>query len=202
MNLGNQQKKLVRIIGIVAVVILIVLGILYATSLWASRGIPQRFVDARKNAALVSSDIVRLANETNDKIAQINVLEIKGKKSDALALIQDARTSNGAAYTKAFELSQNLKTLAESLGDIHSPGEQRIAYEAIAIELSLVSEFISYTQALNTFLGNLTTLILDNTIQNQNIVRTDISAVNEKTSSINNLNSQFTEKMKTFDSSF
>lgn len=202
MNLGNQQNRFVRIIGVIVIIVLVVLGILYVTSLWASRGVPERFIDARKNAALVSGDIVRLANDTNDKIAQVNVLEIKGKTSDALALIQDARGSNGAAYTKAFELSQNLKTLAESLSDIRSPGEQRIAYEAIAIELSLVSEFISYTQVLNTFLGNLTTLVLDNTIQNQNIVRADISAVNEKTSSINNLNKQFIEKMKTFDSSF
>lgn len=201
MKFDDQQKKLVQVIGVSVGAIIIVLGIIYITSLRASRGIPERFIEARKSASIVSENIVRLTNETNEKVAKINVLEIKGKNEEALALIQSARASNEAAYGKAFELSQNLKTLAESLAEIRSPGEQRIAYEAIAIELSLVSEFISYTQVLNNFLGNLTTLILDNTIQNQNIVRSSISAVNEKTAIINSLNKQFLEKMRIFDES-
>jgi len=189
------------VIGTSLGVIVIVLGIIYFTSLRSSRGVPERFIEARKNASLVSEDIVRLTNETNEKVAKINVLEIKGKGEEALALIQSARASNEAAYGKAFELSQNLKTLAESLVEIRSPGEQRIAYEAVALELSLVSEFISYTQTLGTFLSNLTTLILDNTIQNQNTVRASISAVNEKTTIINGLNKQFLERMRMFDES-
>ncbi len=202
MSFIDQQKKLIRLTGISIVVIIVALGIIYITSIRSSQDIPERFVEARKNAASVSEDIVRLTSDTNEKIAQINVLEIKGKAEEALLLIQSARASNEAAYGKAFDLSQNLKTLAESLADIHSPREQQIAYEAVAVELSLVSEFISYTQALNTFLSNLASLISNNTLQNQNIVRSNISTVNEKTSLINNLNTQFIEKMKTFDSSF
>lgn len=202
MSFIDQQKKLIRLTGISIVVIIVALGIIYITSIRSSRDIPERFVEARKNAASVSEDIVRLTSDTNEKIAQINVLEIKGKAEEALLLIQSARASNEAAYGKAFDLSQNLKTLAESLADIHSPREQQIAYEAVAVELSLVSEFISYTQALNIFLSNLASLISNNTLQNQNIVRSNISTVNEKTSLINNLNTQFIEKMKTFDSSF
>ncbi|MEW6617409.1 MAG: hypothetical protein AB1333_03260 [Patescibacteria group bacterium] len=201
MKLEDHQKRLIQVIGVSVGAIIIVLGIIYITSLRASRGIPERFIEARKSASLVSEDIVRLTNETNEKVAKINVLEIKGKNEEALALIQSARASNEAAYGKAFELSQNLKTLAESLSEIRSPGEQRTAYEAVAVELSLVSEFISYTQVLNNFLGDLTTLILDNTIQNQNIVRSSISAVNEKTAIINGLNRQFLEKMRMFDES-
>jgi len=202
MKFDDHKKKLIQVIGVSIGAIIIVLGIIYITSLRASRGVPERFIEARKSASLVSEDIVRLTNETNEKVAKINVLEIKGKNEEALALIQSARGSNEAAYGKAFELSQNLKTLAESLSEIRSSGEQRTAYEAVAVELSLVSEFISYTQVLNNFLGNLTTLILDNTVQNQNIVRSSIRSVNEKTALINNLNKQFIEKMKMFDSSF
>jgi len=202
MRFNDQQKGFIRVIGFSLGIIIIVLGIIYITSLNSPRGVPERFIQARKSAASVSEDIVRLTNDTNEKVAKINVLEIKGKGEEALALIQGARASNEAAYGKAFELSQNLKALAESLVEIRSLGEQRIAYEAVAVELSLVSEFISYTQALNTFLSNLTTLILDNTIQNQNTVRVSISAVNEKTAIINNLNRQFIERMKMFDSSF
>lgn len=202
MRVDDQQKRLIRMIGFSLLVIIVVLGIIYITSIRSSQSMPERFIEARKNAALVSEDIVRLTNNTNEKVAKINVLEIKGRGEEALALIQGARASNDAAYGKAFELSQNLKALAESLAEIKSTKEQRIAYEAVAVELSLVSEFISYTQILNTFLSNLTALILDNTIQNQNTVRASISAVNEKTAIINNLNKQFIERMSVFDSSF
>lgn len=181
--------------------VVVVFAIVYFVSSSSSVDVSDRFTDARKKAAIVSGDIVRLTNETNDKITQINVLDVKGNTEEALALIQSAKSSNSAAYVKAFELSQNLKSLTESLGDIRSSNNQRVAYEAIAIELSLVSEFISYTQALNVFLDNLSQLIVANTTQNQNMVRSSISSVNEKTFSINNLNRQFLDKMRVFDES-
>jgi hypothetical protein len=199
MRPNEQQKGLIRVVGITIVAIIVVLVIIYIVSIRGSGGVSDHFIEARKNAALVSEDIVRLASETNNKITQVNVLEIKGKTDEALALVQDARDSNKAAYGKAFELSQNLKTLAESLSEINSLREQQAAYEAIAIELSLVSEFISYTQVLNSFLDSVSLLISQDTTQNQNLVRSNMSIVNEKASIINTLNKQFLEKMKIFD---
>jgi hypothetical protein len=162
---------------------------------------PQEFVDARLDAAVVSTDIVELTQSTNTNIRTANTLEEKGLTDDALLLIAEARASNEEAYDTAFMLSAHLQRMTESLPLITPAGHRQLAYEAIAVELSLVSEFISYTQSLNTFLDSLTQAITTNTFADREAVKQSLASVNESTEKINALNNDFLSRMSQFDGS-
>lgn len=161
--------------------------------------LPRQFINARGAAAIVSNDIVRLTSETNNAIHAVDTLDFSKEKEKALGLIDQAKETNKEAYGKAFALSQELRKLAESLEGIQSPESRRIAYEAVATELSLVSELIAYTQNLQTFLDAVEALVMANTDSNKTAVSRSLFAVNEKTRIINELNGQFNLKMEEFE---
>jgi hypothetical protein len=126
---------------------------------------------------------------------------LDGKSYLALELINEAKTNNEAAYREAVQLSNNLEQMAISLADLPPGRSQRKAYEAIAIELSLVSEFIRYTQNLNDFLSKLGQAISLNNEKARKEIYGAVDKVNKSAQSINKLNTQFIAKMKEFDDS-
>lgn len=165
----------------------------------AASRLPEEFVRARQSAAITSQHIVDLATLTSKKLAEVNLLDLEGETGRALALINDARASNAAAYGKAFELTQHLQTLAESLQGISSATKQREGSEAVAIELSLVSEFIIYTQKVDAFLDALERAIRFNVEANRAAAAAALDEVNVKVASINALNRAFRDVIGVFD---
>lgn len=184
-----------------AALLLVGAGLLvYAIGLGvAASRLPEEFVKARQEAATVSQSIVDLATQTGEKLAEVNLSDLKGEESRALALLSDARTSNRAAYNKAFDLTQHLQTLAQSLEAVPSASKQRKGAEAIAVELSLVSEFIVYTQKVDAFLDALERVIRSNVEANRVAAASALDEVNRKVASINSLNQLFREAIGAFD---
>ena len=182
------------------VLLAIVGGLLYYSN-QGIRRIPASFTEARGEAAGVSQDIVALTTKTNKTIEAINAAESAGDINQALYLIDEARTTNVQAQKKAFELSKNLQKMTESLQEIGPRESQQLAYEAIAIELSLTSEFITYTGALNDFLNTLAKTIATGGYGSQQSIAQSLATVNTKAALINDLNRQFNDKMKAFDAS-
>jgi len=200
MQVSNIQKRILLILSgiVVAGILIYALAILPTLSAVAPKG----FMDARQAAALTSKQIVDLTNLTNEKIKGVNVSSLGGEKEQALSLVRDARATNTQAYQKAFELSQNLQRLAEALNEIKSADAQRLAYDSVATELSLVTEFIGYTQSLNNFLDDLGALVASDTIKNQETVRARLQEVNSRAAQVNTLNDTFNAKMKELDKMF
>ncbi len=195
---GNRNKLTFFVAG-GALVVFLVFFFVVPLFISSKTPLPQKFVNARGAAALISSDIVRLTSETNNAIHAVDTLDFSKEKDRALGLINQAKETNKEAYGKAFTLSQELQKLAESLENIQSPESRRIAYEAVATELSLVSEFITYTQNLQTFLDAVGALVITNTDGNKTAVNQSLLAVNEKTRLINELNGRFNLKMEEFE---
>ncbi|MFH0806336.1 MAG: hypothetical protein V1885_01270 [Candidatus Brennerbacteria bacterium] len=167
----------------------------------AATRLPQEFVRARQGAAAVSQHIVDLATLTSEKMTEVNLSDLGGDAPRALTLMSDARASNAAAYGKAFELTQHLQALAKSLPGISSVTKQREGSEAVAIELSLVSEFIVYTQKVDAFLDALERAIRFNIEANRAAAAAALDEVNTKVVSINTLNKAFREAIGIFDAS-
>ncbi|MCP6720063.1 MAG: hypothetical protein KJI72_01905 [Patescibacteria group bacterium] len=163
--------------------------------------VPNEFLAARQNAAVVSKKIVALTGATNEKIKAVNLSDLSGNASQAHTLIQEARQNNAEAHNQAFELSGYLQELAESLSAISSAKSQRLAYEAVAVEITLVSEFIIYTQNLNNFLGSLLGAIQTNSFADRRAVQNYLDEVNERAEKINDLNEEFLVKIEKFDKS-
>lgn len=160
--------------------------------------LPDDFMVYRQNTADVSEKIVALANEVNEKIKAVNISDLNGESENAVALIVDARNKNADTYSQAFELSKNLESLARSLDNISSRRTQRLAYEAVAVELSLVSEFIVYTRDLNNFLDSLSRVIVTGNLADRETAQNFLDGVNRQVIKINDLNKEFSEKTREF----
>ena len=190
---------MIKKVSLALALLIAVVGLLvYFLNSLQSKVVPADFTSARQKAALVSQDIVNLTVETGKKIELANQAEAKGNSEQLLGLINDAKNSNTSAYQKAFDLSSNIQKMAQSLDNV-SPEQQQLGYEAVSLELSLVSEFISYTDNLNNFLNALTKSVLNKSSGNQKEVSDALEAVNQKASLINIINRNFIDKMAAFD---
>lgn len=198
MKLGKTLKNT----GYVVLPILVIAGaVVYAAVSSGKPSVPANFTSARQNASQVSQEIVTLTTTVNQKIAEANTAESQGDTAAVLTAINDARTANATAYEKAFALSQDLQQMTESMSTIDSVKSQQLAYEAVAVELSLVSEFIAYTGSLNDFLNSLARSIAASNRTNSQAVTEALKTVNQKAATIDQLNQEFGQKMAAFDAS-
>lgn len=157
--------------------------------------LPAEFLTAKQEAADISQRIVELTGQTNLKIKEINFFDLNDDSKNALALIEETKEKNKIAYDYAFKLSESLRRMTEVLDRVPSLEKQRLAQAAIALELALIAEFITYTKLLNDFFIHLRLAILhsDNSLRQQ--IERDLSAINSKILIINNLNEQYQKKM-------
>ena len=196
-----KKKTFWLIVGLIFLIVFLVSVSLKAVDNNRNIILPKSFLDARFSAALVSRRIAELTSGTSKQIEGINIYDLKGKGFQALALVKEAKENNEITYKEAVQLSNSLEQMAISLSDLPPGKSQRKAYEAVAIELSLVSEFIRYTQNLNDFLEKLDRAISLNNESVRKDVYDALSKVNKSTDEINKLNSRFVAKMKEFDDS-
>ncbi len=193
-----MEKAIIKKFILAFGAILVVAGLMvYLLSSLEGIVIPADFTAARQKAAIISQDIVNITNETGKSIELANRAESEGDLQRILGLIEEAKKSNTLAYQKAFELSQSIQQMAESLKGVQSVSQQ-IGFEAVAMELSLVSEFISYTGTLNEFLNNLAKSV-SNGSSNGGTIGDNLRDINNRVVLINALNRNFAEKMAAFD---
>lgn len=194
-------KVLKRLLG--AALIVLAGGVFsYALGVWGSpTHVPADLLRAREDAARVGQEIVALTKATGDKIKAVNLSDLEGNREQALALIEEARFPNEGAYGKAFELTGHLERIAASLGEVSSVESQRLAYEAVASELALTSEFIVYTRVLDMFLVQLGAAIGTGSAADRQAAMATLTDVNARAERINQLNEKFIERMRAFDQS-
>jgi len=157
--------------------------------------IPLGFLSSYQKVAKTSQDIVNFTNSARQIIKEVNSADLNANGERALSLINQARQKNNQAHDLAFELSQNLKNMAESLNQLKTLESQRLGYEAVALEFSLVSEFIAYSQSTNNFLDSLTLAIAVDNFQNRHRVSEVLKNVNQKVLLINSLNREYLNKI-------
>jgi hypothetical protein len=193
------ESQTLRKLAIVAGAVIIVIGlIIYFLNSFQGGVVSADFTASRQKAASISQGIVNLTGETSRKISEANIVQGGNNVNQLLDLINEAKKTNAAAYQKAFDLSSALREMAGSLNGVGQT-RQQLGYEAVALELSLVSEFISYTGTLNDFLNNLSKAVLDQNSASRKAAEDALKIVNEKTILINGLNGSFLEKMSAFD---
>lgn len=199
--MNSKQTKLAALAS--AVVLVLLFAGIYLSTRHAGKGapLPQDFLESRKNAALISQNIADLTNKTDDKIAEANRADLAGDVWTAEQAIEGAQNLNKDANRAAADLAAQLKIMTESLAGMQ-PENQRLAYEAAATELSLVSEFVVYTQSLNEFLEKLLASMETETKVSKADLAASLKKTNESAKKINTLNAEFGARMKALDSSF
>ena len=205
LNYMVMKERHIRMVILGAVTVLIVGGSFYALKNGATRAmpvsVPQDFIVARQSAATISQSIVNLTDATRQKIDVAHTAQLAKDAARMEQMISEARSSNGEAYRSAVMLADLLKALAGSLTEVKSMDSQRIAYQAIAVELSLVSRFIVYTQDLNSFLDALARSTEGNAAGYKAEVDAALKKTNEGAKQINELNEEFLTRMEKFDRS-
>jgi hypothetical protein len=164
---------------------------------------PAEFLTARQRGAEISQKIVELTSATNQKIKEINSLDLNGDYLKALSLIEEAKNKNREALDQALKLTGEMQKMTESLDKISLSKSREIAMKAIALEISLTTTFIvEYNPILDQFLSNLYKAIATSKIEYRQAAESNLSELNVKTWTINSLNQQFLEEMRVFDESF
>ena len=202
---NNRQTKMIAVSAVLVLVLLFTLVYFMQKSGGGGNpadNLPQNFLLSRKTAALISQNIVDLTNKTSDKISAANKADLAGDKTNARVLIEDAQTTNKEAYRAAAQLADQLKILTESLSQMKSMDSQRLAYNAVATELSLVTEFVVYTQNLNDFLEKLIVSMETDVQVSKDDIASALKKTNDSAKKINNLNAEFNDRMARLDKSF
>ena len=201
--MSNKQTKIAAIASVLVLALLFVSVYLLRKGSGgsASANLPPNFLISRQEASVISQNIVDLTNKTDAKIAEANAADLAGDKVKAKALVEDAQNMNKEAYQAASDLAAQLKILTESLATMN-PSSQRLAYEAVATEFSLVSEFIVYTQNLNGFLEKLLVSMETDVQVSKEDIANALQNTNDSAKKINSLNTEFNARMKALDNSF
>ncbi len=196
---GHFLTKKRLFLLVLTVIALVVLG--YVTWSAAQVELPPEFTVGRERAAVLSGRIVEITAAVNERIKEANQNDLGGNPEVARALLQEARDRNYEAYRKAMELADELEAVAASLEDIRPGESQRLAYQAVSLELMLVQEYLAYTDSLNQFLDTLTRALGITEPTTRRAIDEAIAEVNQRGGTINRMNQLFVEKLQELDQS-
>ncbi|MDP3052772.1 MAG: hypothetical protein Q8N22_02325 [bacterium] len=203
-----MNKKFLRktsnwVISIIILVLLAVIGcgIWFLVSRTPAKP-PVEFLTARERGAEISQKIAELSSATAEKIAEINSLDLSNDYDKALSLSEDAQTKNREVRNQAVKLGNEVQKMAEFLDKVPSSKSQELAMKAITTEMSLLTNLMQYSSILDQFLGNLNLAFATSKSEYRQAAANNLSDLNLKTNTINNLNRQFSDQMREFDESF
>jgi len=188
--LSQQTKNFLGVIGLVIATVLIFRFL-------SSGGMPQEFIDARIQGAMISQNIVNLSNQSVDDIGKINQLEKQGNFVEATNVTLETIQKSKEIRDQAVQLSNQVSKMTSSLSDIKSFEARQAALEAISNRLALISRLINYSDYLNQLLQALQAKFAGQ--PGNNNVELVISQINAEVTAINSFNNQATQAMNRFD---
>lgn len=188
----NTIKKL-KLLLIAFVVLGLSLG---AWSVFSSRYdyIPQSFIDAKRETAIVGDQIVGLSSESSSGIEKIQKLQASQKYSEALEAVNAEKGRVTDMRNKASDLLINLSLMTQSVSEISPETSRTAALQAINYETGIVSHLLIYNESLDKLLQ----LITSHVLYGEDVVaefNDTIEKTNAEISTINDLNNKFTEAM-------
>ncbi len=162
---------------------------------WES--IPQDFVDARIQGAIISQNIVGLSNQSTNDLEKISQLDQQGNFVEASNVVVETIKKSKDIRSQAVELSNQVSKMTTSLSDIDSFEARQAALEAISSRLALISRLINYSEYLNQLLQALQTKFARQSGGSN--VESIITQINAEVTAINSFNGQATQAMNRFD---
>ncbi len=159
--------------------------------------IPQEFIDARIQGAIISQNIVNLSNQSADDLDKISKLETQGDLTGATNAALEAIERSKGIRTQAVELSNQVSKMTASLSDISSFEARQAALEAISNRLALISRLINYSDYLNQLLVALETKFSGKSGKKE--IEKLLSQINAEVTAVNNFDRQATQDMNRFD---
>jgi len=161
------------------------------------KSMPQDFVDARIQGAIISQNIVGLSNQSANDLEKISQLDRQGDFVEASNVVLETIQKSKDIRNQAVELSNQVSKMTASLSGIDSFEARQAALEAISSRLALIGRLINYSEYLNQLLQALQAKFTKQS-GNHN-VELIISQINAEVTAINSFNGQATQAMNRFD---
>jgi len=191
--LGSRRTKV-----IVTFVAVVILGYVAVWFTQGKGGVPQDFVDARMQGAIIAQNIVNLSNQSMVSLEQVNTLDQKQDYANALTLTTGLVAQSQQIRDQAVELSAQVGQMTKALSEISDFNARQAALESISNRLALINQLINYSADLGKLLD-----VLRNRFTGQGGTNVEVQAlvnqINTDVNAINNFNSQAGQAMDRFD---
>ncbi len=190
-----SSHKTKIILGFVAIV---AIGYAVARFVQGSGTIPQSFVNARTQGAIIAQNIVNLSNQSTATLEQVNTMDEKRDYTNALTLTTGLVTQSQEIRDQAVELSGQIEEMTKALSDISDFNARQAALESISNRLALINQLINYSGDLGQLLQ-----VLQDRFTGRGGTNTEVQAlvnqINTDVNAINNFNAQAGQAMDRFD---
>ncbi|MDO8663985.1 MAG: hypothetical protein Q7K44_00310 [Candidatus Liptonbacteria bacterium] len=180
-------------LGTIAVVVVGTLGFRFLSS----SAVPQDFIDARIQGAIIAQNIVGLSNQSVNDLEKINQLDQQGNYVEATNVAIEAIQKSRDIRNQAVELSNQVSKMTVALSGIDSFEARQAALEAISNRLALIGKLINYSDYLAQLLQVLQTKFAGQ--RGDHNVEMIINQLNAEATAINSFNGQSTQAMNRFD---
>ncbi|MBI4085421.1 MAG: hypothetical protein HY432_02885 [Candidatus Liptonbacteria bacterium] len=188
----SRQTKI--FLGVFAVGIV---GVLGSRLLFSNAGVPQDFINARAQGALISQNIVNLSKQSASDLEKINELDNQGNFTEATNVALKAIQESQEIRKQAVELSNQVSRMTTALSGISSFEARQAALESISSRLALISRLINYSEYLNQLLVALQAKFSGQAGDRE--VESIINQINLEVTAINSFNNQASRSMDRFD---
>lgn len=193
-----MSKAYRNLIIVLAVIFLAGGGYALDRLVFKSGAIPQDFINARLQGALISQNIINLSNQSTLDLSKINELDGNGNYAEALNMTTDVVRQSQEIRDQAVGLSSQVEIMTKSLSDIGSLEARQAALEAISNRLALISRLINYSGELGQLLDTLRNHFTGQAYSAHD-VSTLVDQINSEVRAINSFNGQATQAMERFD---
>ncbi|MEK7195089.1 MAG: hypothetical protein AAB655_00135 [Patescibacteria group bacterium] len=160
--------------------------------------VPEGFIQARLQGALIAQNIVNLSNQSALDLNEVGELDRNKNFVEALNLTTELIKKSQEIRDQAVLLSSEIEKMTKALSEIDSFEARQAALEAIANRLALISRLINYSgylgQLLDVLRGRFTGIYAPS-YEVQNL----ITQINSEVRAINNFNTQAGRAMERFD---
>ncbi|MGC9598877.1 MAG: hypothetical protein ABSE18_00645 [Minisyncoccia bacterium] len=190
-----SSRKTKIVLGFVAIV---AIGYAVARFVQGSGAVPQNFVNARTQGAIIAQNIVNLSNQSTATLEQVNTMDEKQDYANALTLTTGLVTQSQEIRDQAVELSGQIEEMTKALSDISDFNARQAALESISNRLALINQLINYSGDLGRLLQ-----ILQDRFTGRGGTNVEVQAlvnqINTDVNAINNFNAQAGQAMDRFD---
>ncbi len=193
-------KKIRRTAWVVIGLVVLMLIAYLAWSYFGSH-VPGDFNEARIAASVEAKTIADTLKDSPENLQKIQQLQEKWKDDQALTLLVAEFQKNQAARDASVKLAGELERMAQAIPDIRPKKSAENALVAITTETQLIYKLVSFNDDMSQLLKLMQDKIT-NKIYGVDKVNQLVDAINSEVDSINQLNNQFEDYLKTFDGSF
>mgnify|MGYP001574009108 FL=1 len=196
--------KIPRRLRILVLFLLIVFASYFITRVFLgeSKEVPREFLEARQQASVIAQEIIRMSDETANRLNEVSNLSQERKYTEAVNLIVQEIERNRQAREKAIRLSAQLEKMTQSISGITPKSASQSALEAVSSEVALISRLISYNDYMIQLLEVLRAKFLGQEKNSDGKIQELIEKINNEARAINDLDQKFNRIMSGFDSYF